>query len=99
MDYSPDNEMQQICWEYKHLEESDIIVFWFAKETVCPITLYELGKWGTSTKKTVIIGIDPEYSRKNDVIIQTSLARPEIEIYTDFASFLYAIREELENIK
>lgn len=90
-DYVKELEVEQICWEFKHLQDADIIIFWFAKETVCPISLYELGKWGNATNKKVVIGVDPEYSRKNDVIIQTSLARPELEVWTDFYQFLRAV--------
>ena len=34
---------QQIEWEHRHLRKADAIAFWFPCETLCPITLYELG--------------------------------------------------------
>ncbi len=71
---------EQVIWEYNHLESADIISFWFAKETLNPITLYELGKWANSTNKEIVIGIENEYLRKEDVIIQTKLARPDIKV-------------------
>jgi hypothetical protein len=70
---------EQIMWEYDHLRKATLISFWFCKETVCPITLFELGNF-LMTKKPMVIGIDPEYSRKEDVDIQTRLARPEVPI-------------------
>jgi hypothetical protein len=91
VDYGKEKEMEQICWEFKQLEKADIIAFWFAKETACPISLYELGKWGNSSTKPIVIGVDPEYTRKSDVIIQTSLARPDVDIWTDFGSFVRAV--------
>ena len=33
---------QQIEWEHRH-PKADTIAFWFPCETLCPITLYELG--------------------------------------------------------
>lgn len=69
---------QQIVWEFKHLKEADLIIFWFAKETLNPIVLYELGMWGNSRDKNIIIGVDPDYLRKEDVEIQTRLARPSV---------------------
>lgn len=35
----------QILWEWQHLRAVDAISFWFAAETVQPITLFELGRW------------------------------------------------------
>lgn len=94
-DYDPTVEEGQICWEFKHLAESDIIVFWFPHETVCPITLFELGKWLTRTDKTIIIGVDEEYSRKNDILIQVGLERPELEVWVGFEEFKNAILLEM----
>lgn len=69
----------QIKWEFDHLRKADIILFWFPKETLCPIVLFELGAW-LMTHKTIYIGVDPLYARKQDVEIQTKLVRPDIEI-------------------
>jgi hypothetical protein len=35
----------QIRWEWQHLRDAHAISFWFAAETVQPITLFELGRW------------------------------------------------------
>lgn len=72
----------QIQWEYEHLRKAEYILFWFPSETLCPIVLYELGFWITSNKK-IFIGIDPAYSRKQDVEIQTRLIRPAM--YFDYS--------------
>src|SRR5690348_10230732 len=34
---------EQIRWEFAHLRLAKGVVFWFPKETLCPITLFELG--------------------------------------------------------
>lgn len=34
---------EQITWEYNGLRVADIVAFWFCKETVQPIVLFELG--------------------------------------------------------
>ncbi len=69
----------QIEWEYRHLALSDAIAFWFPPQTLCPITLYELGKW-SMTNKPLLIGVDPLYARRFDVIVQTRLARPNVTV-------------------
>jgi len=42
---------EQIKWEFECLRKVNAILFWFPKETVCPITLYELGAWTLLSKK------------------------------------------------
>jgi hypothetical protein len=69
----------QITWEFEHLRKATAISFWFSKETLAPITLYELGTW-SMTKKPIFVGVDPDYPRKKDVEIHTKLARPDVKI-------------------
>jgi hypothetical protein len=70
----PKIEQEQITWEYHCIHRCKYILFWFAKETFAPITLFELGSaLHTHDHSKIFIGIDPEYKRKNDVIIQTRL--------------------------
>ena len=74
----PNAAVEQITWEYEKLKGADIIVFWFSRGSLNPIVLYELGKWGNSTTKTIVVGIDEEYERRQDVEIQTRLVRRSI---------------------
>ena len=67
-------EEEQIKWEHFHLDNSMSIVFWFPKETLCPITLFELGKYLKSDKR-LYIGCHPEYAKRNDVKIQVGLEK------------------------
>ncbi|MBE9215348.1 nucleoside 2-deoxyribosyltransferase domain-containing protein [Plectonema cf. radiosum LEGE 06105] len=76
---NPDASKQQIAWEHRHLRLASSILFWFPQETICPITLYELGAW-SMTDKPLFIGVHPNYPRRQDVEIQTALVRHEINI-------------------
>lgn len=76
---------EQITWEYNHLNNADLISFWFSKETINPIVLFELGKF-IETDKKIFIGIDPEYERILDIEIQTLLSNPSVEI-------VYSVKE------
>ena len=69
----------QIEWEHQRLLQARAILFWFPAQTLCPITLYELGAW-SMTNKPLFVGTHREYQRKYDVEIQTRLVRPEITI-------------------
>jgi len=75
----PSASQVQIKWEFDHLRKASMISFWFCKETMCPIVLYELGAW-SMTPIPIIIGIEPGYERKQDVEIQTKLVRPDVKI-------------------
>ena len=66
---------EQIKWEFTHLKMCGMRMFWFPPETLCPITLFELGKW-CEQWEPLFVGCDPEYKRKSDVEIQLELARP-----------------------
>lgn len=76
--------IQQITWEHSYLSQADIISFWFPKETLCPITLFELGYWLAHcklTKPKIFIGAHPSYQRFLDVQVQTHLVDPTIKIH------------------
>ncbi len=69
----------QIAWEFEHLRSAEAISFWFPQETLNPIVLYELGAW-SMTKKPIFVGVHPDYKRRQDVEIQTGLARPDVTV-------------------
>lgn len=83
---------EQIIWEHDYLRKADAISFWFPKETVCPIVLYELGAWSMS-KKPIFVGCHPEYSRKQDVVIQTLLARPDVHVRDTLFDLFEQVRD------
>ena len=87
----PKAAQEQIKWEHDALRAADVISFWFPKETLCPIVLYELGAW-SMTSKPLCIGVHWDYQRKQDVLIQTKLARPEIEV-------VYHLGDLVEQVK
>jgi len=66
---------EQIEWEYNWLERCNIFSMYFdGGESIQPICLYELGR-NLVKKKNVVISVEDGYSREQDVIIQTELAR------------------------
>ena len=65
---------EQIEWEYTYLRKAAAISFWFPKETLNPIVLYELGAWSITNKK-IFLGVHPNYQRFQDIKIQTSWKR------------------------
>lgn len=93
--------LEQIEWEYKYLRLSHIFVFYFCEETLCPITLFEYGGvlerlsvW-RSCLDNVIVYAEPNYPRKNDLIIQSRLARKHV--HTNYLEFVNSIKSRIQN--
>jgi hypothetical protein len=75
----PEAGKLQIAWEQAALKVSDAVAFWFPPETLCPITLFELGVISQTSKK-LMVGCHPDYQRKFDVEQQLSWYRPEVRV-------------------
>lgn len=78
--FKPEDEEAQIAWEFNALKTTQAILFWFPEETLCPITLFELGKFTMRKSIPVFVGTHVNYKRKNDVFFQLQLERPEIKV-------------------
>lgn len=87
----PSAATEQIAWEYNHLRKATTILFWFPCETLCPIVLYELGAW-SMTDKPIFVGVHPEYSRRQDVEIQTRLVKPDVEVVYSLENLASLVR-------
>ncbi len=57
----------QVMWEQMGQDCASVKVYYFAKDTISPITLLELGKYGSSSD--TIVYVDPNYERRGNVII------------------------------
>lgn len=84
----------QIEWEHQALADSDAILFWFPKETLCPITLFELGVW-SAKGVPLIVGTHPDYARRLDVVTQLRLARPEIVVHNSLEAVIDQYRQDM----
>jgi hypothetical protein len=85
---NPLDEELQITWEYNQLNGAAMLLFWFSDETLAPITLFELGSFGT--RKPTFIGINPNYKRKRDVEIQMKLR--------GITNICYDLNELIDNV-
>jgi hypothetical protein len=87
----PNAAPTQIEWEHRHLRRATAILFWFPAETLCPIALYELGAWSKSDKP-LFVGTHPDYQRRQDVVIQTRLVRPEVRVVDSLEALFGQVR-------
>lgn len=88
----------QIRWEIEHFQKASMILFWFPPETLCPIALYELGRWTQPNsvrhmQPILFIGTDPGYQRRQDIEIQTSILRPGTYIHNNLDHMIESVRE------
>lgn len=88
---NPAESDYQIEWEFSHLHLCDAILFWFPYQTLCPITLYELGVHADAGKE-IFVGCHPAYQRKFDVEKQISLINPSIKVHDNFADLVDEIK-------
>jgi hypothetical protein len=99
---NPSLTEEQIKWEFSFLWGSEIVVFWFCKETLCPITLYELGSHLTRSRLAkkppqICIGIEDGYMRAEDIKIQAKFLAPDIKIVHDLTSIAEFIQEKVDH--
>jgi len=68
---------EQITWEHGALSQVDNCVFWFPCETLCPISLFELGvmlERASRHSVKLIVGWHEDYQRAFDLQVQINLA-------------------------
>lgn len=82
---------KQIEWESDHITAAAVVAFWFPKEGLSPITLYELGKCSALNKR-IAVSVEPGFWREEDVRIQTELIRPEVRVGSSFAELMSTVK-------
>lgn len=87
-EFTEDIADAQIRWEYVALRSVDTVLFWFPSETLCPITLFELGVFSQRSDTKIFVGTDPNYGRRFDVQVQMELSRPEVTVHDSIDALL-----------
>jgi hypothetical protein len=88
----PGDAAEQIEWEYRALRRADLVLFWFpAGPSVQPIALYELGARAAGGRP-LVVGADPAYPRRADVILQLSHVRPGLVVESTLTGTLLLAR-------
>jgi len=94
-----DISRQQIVWEYHALRLSKVNLFWFPCETLCPITLFELGAAIPRLHPgALMVGTHPDYERRFDIIEQSKLAGSPIHVFDDLEELVNETVILLRNI-
>jgi nucleoside 2-deoxyribosyltransferase-like protein len=86
---------EQIGWEYHGLRRADLVLFWFpGSGSVQPIALYELGAHAAG-RKPIVVGADPVYPRRADVVLQLSHVRPGLIVRDTLAATVAEARRRI----
>ncbi|MFD3563442.1 nucleoside 2-deoxyribosyltransferase domain-containing protein [Streptomyces sp. NPDC058686] len=91
--HDPNGEAAQVGWEYRHLRRARLVVFWFPESRTShqPIALDELGAL-VGEGGALVVGTDPGYVRRTNVVTQLAHARPELQVHTMPADTIEACR-------
>jgi len=89
----------QIRWEHEGLKASEIIVFWFPKETLCPITLFELGRWSYGQGKKIVVGAHPGYARRQDLEIQLQILDKPIIVLSSLDEMFKEVTQRMSTFR
>jgi hypothetical protein len=83
----------QIDWERKRIEYSNIILFWFAQNSVNPTMFFEFCDVLAKGVKKVFVGCHPLYSYKNEVMIHAKHISPKLYVYNRLDEMVINIKE------
>lgn len=100
----PNAAQEQIEWEFKYLNECDIFTMYFCGDTdsTQPICLFELGQYVTKFNYNnkicdIVVCVENEYVRKQDVYIQLSLISKNITIVDNIDDYCEQIKKKVED--
>lgn len=90
---------EQIRWEFYALRMAKVNLFWFPCETLCPITLFELGAAIPRLHPgALMVGTHPDYQRRFDIIEQSKLAGSPIRVFDDLEELVSETEILMRNI-
>jgi hypothetical protein len=82
---------QQVVWEYNAMENSDMIVFVFTKDSKAPITFYEFGRF--ANEKDTLLCVEEGFYRQGNLDIYAGLDK--IPIYHNLEAMIEDLKAVL----
>jgi hypothetical protein len=97
---SPDTQFgQQVEWEIRAQQNSDIIIYNFESDTQSPITLLELG-FSFNLPAHKVVCCPKEYFRHGNVVITTNLLGGDKSmVFTNFDEMLQSVKWKINDLK
>lgn len=84
----------QVNWEMNRLEEADVVFMYFSPETKSPISLLELGAYGT--RSNMVVCCPPGFWRRGNVEIFCT--RHDIPMFDTIDETIGALRTKIASI-
>ena len=78
----------QVTWELENIEEADLVVFYFDKDTKSPITLLELGLVAGRKQKAIVFCPDGFWRKGNVDIVCERYGIPMAKHYEALVSYI-----------
>ncbi|WP_189866669.1 nucleoside 2-deoxyribosyltransferase domain-containing protein [Streptomyces poonensis] len=92
----PNAEAQQVRWEHRHVHRASLVLFWFPEsESHQLIAPYELGMMAAEPTP-LAVGVGPAYVRRNNLVVQLSLARPGLTVQSRLEDTIHQVRAVLD---
>lgn len=85
---------EQVTWELDHIDDADLVVFYFDPKTQSPVTLLEIGH-SLGSDKTIIVCCPDGYFRKGNVVI--TCARHGVNVLNTFDDLVKEIKKYLKS--
>jgi len=82
----------QIEWERRHLRRAWGRVFWFSFESLCAMSLFELGA-SCQSAGPLFVGCHADYRLRRDVISQLAIARPDVVVAATLDELISQLRD------
>lgn len=92
-DAADPNFKGQVDWDLTYQKKADLIIYYFAGETISPITLFELGLFYSQNP---VIGADPNYKRLSNLLITQDHFPMQINVGWD--EFIARLDEQLDHM-
>lgn len=91
----------QIKWELKHIRHSDVVLMHFEKNTISPISLLELGlllgEQRLTSSDNLLVSCDPEYSRRDNVLL--TCEEYGLSVFNDLDEAINILKERYNKLK
>ena len=83
----------QMRWELRYLESTlTYLIFWFDKRSLAPIAIGEYFRY-MENRHAVFVGVDPEYTRREDIEFRLTEWRPSVEIAYTLEDLAQQVRD------
>jgi hypothetical protein len=93
-DYEPGTPFHtQVDWELRHQKDADLLLYYFAADTISPITLFELGLF---QQQNPVIGMDPAYLRAGNLVVTKE--HFDLHIHTGWDDFYDALVKRIRSL-